>query len=35
MTMNFMDTEFILYSDEVFKNPHSLCPVLSVFGDGI
>lgn len=36
MTVHFIiDTEFIHYNDEVFKNPHPLCPALSVFGYGI
>lgn len=35
MTVNFMGTELIHYNDEVFKNPHPLCPALSVFGDGM
>lgn len=35
MTVHFMDTELIHYNDEVFKNPHPLCPALSVLGDGM
>lgn len=33
--MNFMDTEFIHYNDELFKNPHPLCSALSFFRDGM
>lgn len=35
MTVHFVDTELIHYNDEVFKNPHPLCPAWSVFGDGV